>query len=383
LYKFRRHWKPKKVSESVQYSITASYNGTPSIGTEEQFGTAEWQFGGASATAGSTITPSAAETTWSSSNTRSLTGVGTTIDEHIIYCFMRVRFDITDKNTDAHIRYAEYSGRGTAKLKITTGKFKIIVTPTDNFTGRSRHRLGVGETATLDVESIPPGSTVTIVSGTATEPNPSGTGTIEVAGMSITAGDYAGAGTIKVKAEVNGQISTESLQLLIVEPTGVQFIERSEYRNTYDRVNPIPASMRGAAFCANTYVQPTDVSFQGLSFGEEGEGGKLGIEVKAERNGNLKDLLPELHPAWYESAEGGNISTGCRIGGINSLDEVGFKSWYISGNGNFVWDIPWSYQTSTMNSPKVFLNMLQQMRNIGDELSTVSKNGITVERTIF
>lgn len=168
----------KNVGGVVQYNITASYNGTPSVGTEEKAGAVEWQFGGANATAGCTITPSAAETTWKTSNTRSLTGTGTAEGEHLLSFNMRARFEITDKNTGAHIKYAEYSGRGTAKLKITAGKFKIVITPTDNFPGRSKYRLGIGEMATISLVSLSAGKTVTIVPGTTSNPNPSGTRSI-------------------------------------------------------------------------------------------------------------------------------------------------------------------------------------------------------------
>jgi hypothetical protein len=47
------------------------------------------------------------------------------------------------------------------------------------------------------------------------------------------------------------------------------------------------------------------------------------------------------------------------------------------GNGERIWDIPWSYRTSSMIQRKVFIQKMPQvMTNIGDKTSTISKNGI-------
>jgi hypothetical protein len=254
-----------------------------------------------------------------------LTGVGTTIDEYIIGFYMRVQFEITNKNTGTHIRYAQYSGRGSAKLKVTNGKFKIIIVPTDNFAGRSCHRLGVGETATISVESIPTGSTVTIVPGTSTEPNPSGTGRISVSGTSITAGDFVGNGTVKVKAKVNGTVTTETLQLIAVEPLGVRFEEYVPFRNkipSSTRMVPLSPNERGTMMYNKMFLNPTDVSFSSISVGED-------AIAPTEYNGTLIIYNPDgtkndgKHVSWSQNVGDGNLISGCRIGGNFSVEPSG------------------------------------------------------------
>jgi hypothetical protein len=77
---------------------------------------------------------------------------------------------------------------------------------------------------------------------------------------------------------------------------------------------PYPSNIRGAGFYADCYLQPADVSFKGISIGEEGVGGKLNMTVKATREGSLKNLTPELHSAWYWPAQSGNVNTECHVG---------------------------------------------------------------------
>jgi hypothetical protein len=104
--------------------------------------------------------------------------------------------------------------------------------------------------------------------------------------------------------------------------------------------------------------------------------------VESDHGGSLKDHSPLNHPAWYtKDVQGGSLDDGCRVGTRNYYDKVGFKCQNISGDGYFIWNIPWTYQVGVM-PPKVFTTLTQEMRNIGDKLSTASKNGITVERTI-
>ncbi len=139
------------------------------------------------------------------------------------------------------------------------------------------------------------------------------------------------------------------------------------------RYIPIHDGVRGAALVAEVYVNPTDVSFKGVSIGER--------TADPEWSGSLKDPLdPDQgrHTAWSAPAGSGNLSTGCYV----TDDNAGFEMNYNRpGDGIWIWDIPWFYQVGTYES-KVFTTIRQDMRNIGDKKSTVSKNGITVERTI-
>jgi len=282
----------------------------------------------------------------------------------------------------------KFPGQVTFRFKATTNNFRIVLLPQDNFDGRSLSALGVGETGEIKVESIGdtlPANIFPLQSFSssntiafAMSPNLT-TGT-----ATFTAGSVKGNTVITAKDKYGNE---ETYVIEVVEPQGVRFVEVLGARNT-DKGNSFPTEpdgsvLRGAQFYARMYLQPTDVSFNGVTIGEEGQGGKLNKEVKAIATGTLQLHNNLEHRAWYRTAGSGNILEGSRVAG---LDEVGFTAPNIPGHGKFTWNIPWSYQTKNMQNanilPKEFLTMIQECENIGNKLSTVSKNGITVSRTI-
>jgi hypothetical protein len=367
-----------KPNEEVQYTLTASYVRAQPLNageTEE----VEYQLTHVlSAPAGCTLTPAAPGlAAWNASDTRTITAKASAVGEYLLSFVMSVRIKVKNAG-GVVIRTDVYSGRGLAKLKVTDGKFKIELNFDDNFADRSLFRMGVGEGAVITASPMNVGD---VLSGITY----SGSGSISVSGNRITAGESGGSGTITVRASVVGsqETYTETLGVYVVEPAGVQFIRIGQ------GLLFLPTD-RGVSFLAALYLRPTDVSFRGVLIGEEGDyDGKTTLvdnniieRIKAERTGSLQNITHEYHLAWAMPGQSGNIYQGCRVGAnVNGGDLVGFKWYNIPGDGSYIWHaIPWTYQTGTMNLPKIFTTLIQDMRNIGNQKSTVSKNGVTAER---
>ncbi|MDR2437978.1 MAG: hypothetical protein LBE12_01235 [Planctomycetaceae bacterium] len=276
----------------------------------------------------------------------------------------RVRYT---PNPGISIYPPEYEWTAKANYKLNA-KFNIVLdfTPGDDFAGRSKTEMGVGEIADVQVIPInPPDTTINVTSITTS-------GAITNGGYRITAGNTAGAGTITVKATINGSWTeyTETLNVSVLEPTSIVFEEVVKWRNHLDPTTPIPNTLRGASIICKMFVQPKNVSFKGVSFGED-----FVVPTKCEGSLDTR-VTPVNHSSWTDVATAGNILTGCRIGGSDVYDHAIFMCPFL-GNGERIWDIPWSYKTSSMIQRKVFVQKMPQvMKNIGDKTSTISKNGI-------
>ncbi|MDR1477519.1 MAG: hypothetical protein LBJ00_01095 [Planctomycetaceae bacterium] len=370
-----------KPGVTAQYTVSGSYNGTPSLNTEEEAGTVEWQYGGGNITADATISPSAAETTWSASNTRTISTISNNLGEYILRIYLKVRIQIKNKTTGAHIRYIESTGRGSAKLKVTNGKFKIVLVFDDDFAGRSKTRMGVGEGATITVEAIDP------VGGTTTIESTSGTGNITVSGTSVTAGNFSGSGTITVTAKVNGKTATtETLGVTIVAPTGVrqEKIIPVDLHNgwTVPVTNP-DRKLYVSGYCSvgmrvASYLNPTDVSFHEIDVGEgtcEGTG-----------TGSLLFWTGNVHPRWKVGVSTGNIAQGCRVEGPNKgqqppYDFCSFATENVNiAAGTCTWNIPCEYHCNT-NINRPFAITIGKIVLDGKKGVTVSKAGNSVQHT--
>jgi hypothetical protein len=359
------------------YSATAGYNGQPTLHAEEKITATTWTYT-VSPVNDVTISP-----TSGSGSSASITAKSAEAGAYAITVTFEVKFTITKYKEDETVdstRTEEYTGSGSATLNVKDGKFKVFIKPDDNFPLYAgdmdgyRNKLGVGEDANIIVEKED-GSADTVTFDYAT---PACSPSITINGSAIVAGNNSGSEIIQVYAVVNGVTEgPESIGVTVVEPNGIKYKEILRYRNldfTSPNFPPISPSVRGACFIADMFVTPTDVSFIGVSVGED--------TCHSQREGSLENLPPEEHPSWYFDCTGGNMANGCRVGVIGNVDQVGFYSYLPGGDGLKIWDIPWSYKTATMTDRKVFLTIRQRMENIGDKKSVVTKNGITVTRTI-
>ncbi|MDR2756084.1 MAG: hypothetical protein LBC20_10280 [Planctomycetaceae bacterium] len=220
----------------------------------------------------------------------------------------------------------------TAKAKYELGgKFKIYLdfSQGDDFTGRSKTAMGIGEIADIQVVAFdPPGATVTITSV-------STSGAITNGGLRITAGNTAGIGTITVWAKVgNSSTSTkETLNVSVLEPTGVRQIKLRDVS--------VPTGTCGAGFEAASYLEPKNVSFHFITVGE-------GI-CYSTATGSIYPSRHEMaHSRWTASVSKGNSVEGCRVEGPNAgnppYDYIfGGEPNLSIGAGTFTWNIPWEY----------------------------------------
>ncbi|MDR2346835.1 MAG: hypothetical protein LBE18_12300 [Planctomycetaceae bacterium] len=363
---------------TTEITVTGSYNGVPSLNTEEEIGNVEWQYGGGYTTTGATINPSAAETTWSNSNTRVINVTGNDLGEYTLIFIMKVRIQIKNKNTGAFIRYVEASGQGSAKLKVTNGKFKIVLAFKDNFAGRSKTRMGVCEEATITVEAIDP------VGGTAKIISTDRTGNIKVSGTTVTAGDISGSGTIKVVASVNdGAAAEETLGVNVVAPIGVRQ-EKITPIAIGPWIAPVPnpdkklyvQGMCSVAMNTVSYLRPTDVSFYNTKVGE---GTCVGIGT-----GSQVPYSGLVHPSWKDDVSNGDILLGCSVKGPNPgpppYDFISDIQPVTVGVGTFTWNIPWEYSCNSGNNLS-FTTVIHQSVFDGNRGVKLSKAGNSVQHT--
>ena len=226
-----------------------------------------------------------------------------------------------------------------------------LLTPVDNFAGRSFTRFGVGEVINLDFFSIPPrpaadfGGLLWILGsggGTLTGATPAGTAT-------YTAPDTAD--TVRVDLTVASGVTAGRVvatrTISIVEPTAVRMVAVAGSAPGFG--GTIPAGTVGAGFQANVFVRPRDVSFQGVIFGE---GTVASVVTPAGSYQSGRHGV--VHPTnTFGPGHAGNATTGTPVSppvdNIRSVRGGASGSLFgmpTCGNGtsDFLWAIPWEYQ---------------------------------------
>jgi len=244
----------------------------------------------------------------------------------------------------------ETKGRGVFPLAVGT------LTARDNFAGRSSIRFGVGETIDLNFLSIPPrnaaefgGLQWVVISGgggpLVTPIPPDGTGTYTAPPTK---------GTVKLELQVAtgataGQVIS-SHTITIVEPSDVRMVAIA---GTFPRFGGwatpvIPAGTWGAGFQANVFLDPKDVSFQGVVFGE----GAVAPVV----SGSFLSVFGSHAVNTFGPAHGGNATTGTPVspppdGHALSRAPTGTAVGVpFCGDSDVNWAIPWEF--SVTGSPR-------------------------------
>jgi hypothetical protein len=260
----------------------------------------------------------------------------------------------------------EWTAKATYKLN---AKFNIVLdfTPGDDFEGRSKTAMGVGEIADIKVIPInPPDAEINITSITTSGK------ILRGSGIRVTADDTAGSGTITVKATVNDSTTeyTEILNVTVLEPTGVEMILQSEY-------NTMNGNLIRKGMCLKTYLKPTNVSFYQTKI----------IEDVCPATDATPNYQNASHPAWttgWASTSKGNITTGCLVEGPNipnppknllHWDFAGYFDKSIPLPGHYTWKIPWKFRVGS-GTPKTFTDVTQKF-NITYNNLTVEKFGIS------
>jgi hypothetical protein len=244
------------------------------------------------------------------------------------------------------------SGGGPANV------FAGVLTPQDNFAGRSIIRFGIAETINLDFSSSTTAAALgglqwSIVSGggTLTAPNPDGTGTYSAPTTTATV-------VIRI-AVVSGSSKGQhhDYSVTIVAPSGGYLVKSSNLAHTQGFIS--------VRFRAHIYLTPVDVSFARLKF-EEGTATAVATGFFASANGQLHSAGPLI------AVSGCNTTTGCTGGD----DQVGPDGWAPPfSTGDFVWHLPWQYQTPAGGALNMFTAVTHHQTADGNGLATIEKAG--------
>jgi len=230
-----------------------------------------------------------------------------------------------------------------------------VLTPRDNFARRSLTRFGVGEVVDLSFLSLParPAAdfgglewhlaagvgaltgVTNIGTGTYTAPAAAGNARLE---LRVAAGATAGR-----------VISTHLITIVI--PIRVNMTAVAGSAPTFGGWGnpPIAVGTWGAGFRANVFVDPKNVSFQGVVFNE-------GTATGVVTGSFLSSRAGLVHPvSVFGAGRGGNATTGTPVGPAGTQD--GIWTWggvspttilgmQFCGVSSFVWPIPWQFSVS-------------------------------------
>lgn len=269
---------------------------------------------------------------------------------------VRINVDAHGESTDfgpskTANRHAVVSTRsaGILPLPLVGG----ILTPLDNFTGRSTTRFGVGEVIRLSFFSLPPrpaadfgGLQWHLATGGGTLAGVTNVGT-----ATYTAPAVAGAVRLELRvatgATAGRVISSHAITIVI--PSGVNITEVPGTAPNFSPAGPIPAGTWGAGFQGNVFVDPKDVSFQGVVFGE---GTVAAVVTPA---GSFLSLWAGLaHPVnTFGPGHAGNATTGTPVSPPPDNIFSGSRGPAhrilgvpICGASDFLWAIPWEFSVA-------------------------------------
>ncbi|MER2555481.1 MAG: DUF4157 domain-containing protein [Thauera sp.] len=245
------------------------------------------------------------------------------------------------------------SAPGLLPLPLVSG----TLTARDNFAGRSVRRFGVGEVVDLDFISLPSrpatdfgglewrlvsgGGVLSAVTaaGTATYTAPAAAGPVQL-DLRVAAGATAGR-----------VVSTHAITIVI--PSAVNITEvpgtAPNFMLAGGVATTVTAGMWGAGFQGNVFVDPKDVSFQGVVFGE----GTV-ASVVTPAGSFLSPFAGLVHPAnTFGAAHGGNAATGTPVSPpvdnittgelAPAANPLGVP---VCGRSDFLWAIPWEFSVA-------------------------------------
>jgi hypothetical protein len=205
-----------------------------------------------------------------------------------------------------------------------------VLTPDDNFSGRSTTRFGIHEHITLGLSITPSGITATQVGGLRWQQN-SGSGTLLDATTngtgSYNVADSPGSATLQLKllgGPSTGQGPTKGIT--VVAPSGGYETGTNTWHVQY---------YWSVGFCGLIHIQPTDVSFLNIVFKED--------DVGAGASGWLGFLNGVGHSPGASSV----ITSGFSGSTVYFPDQVRTGAYggpgATYGAGTVSWAIPWKY----------------------------------------
>jgi len=238
-----------------------------------------------------------------------------------------------------------------------------VLTPQDNFSGRSTSRFGIAEVINLSFNAQTTAAALgglqwTIVSGGGSLSNAGtdGTGTYTAPGTAAT--------VVLRLAIVSGssQGQKKDYTLTIVTPSAGLLSKFTNVRHTQGYIS--------VGFEGHPYLEPTDVSFANLQFAE-------GAAI-ADATGYFASLNGELHDPTANPENIGSCDSviGCQVLATDTVDTLDDPPPF--SNGDFLWPIPWQYKAPE-GALTTFTTANQRMSAVATSstaaIATISKAG--------
>ena len=226
-----------------------------------------------------------------------------------------------------------------------------LLTARDNFAGRSIVRFGVGEIIDLSFFSFPArpaadfgGLEWHLISGGGTLAGVANDGT-----ATYTAPAVASAVVLELRvaagATAGSVVSTHSINVVV--PNGVRMVAVTGTAPSF--AGAVPVGTWGAGFQANVFIEPRDVSVQGVVFGE----GTV-VSVVTPAGSFLSPIAGRAHPVnTFGPGLAGNATTGTPVS--PPVDNI--QTWGLAptgtlfglptcGTSDFLWSIPWGFSVA-------------------------------------
>jgi hypothetical protein len=216
------------------------------------------------------------------------------------------------------------------------------LTARDNFTGRNTTKFGVGEIIDLSFVTSPSASAASL--GGLQWKLVSGGGTLT--GGTDGLGTYTAPGiaaTVVLRLEIasgRGAGIGQNITITVIPPSGAHLTKTSGIRHT--------TGYASVGFKGQPFLEPTDVSFSNILFGEGTVAG-VGTGFYSYLNGKV-----HAPTATFVVIVGCNVTTGCHTspGVVDTVDTgdcgpLGCSDGgpaHAFAAGDFKWPIPWQYQ---------------------------------------
>ncbi|MDR2440938.1 MAG: hypothetical protein LBE12_16380 [Planctomycetaceae bacterium] len=280
----------------------------------------------------------------------------------------------------------EYEWTAKASYKLNA-KFNIVLdfTPGDDFDGRSKTAMGVGEIADIQVVPVnPPDATINITSITTSGK------ILRGMGIRVTADNTAGPGTITVKATVNGSSTeyTETLSVTVLEPIGLVFFARPG--TGIKHIKGIASVGRKLQW----QLTPTNVSFYKVQTQEWGTNSNGTSEYQF--TGFLQEDHPLIHNpgSWiklqkckdtinnplYRKANITSHEDVCATIKPIPLDNNGNSA--LSQGGGYSLTLPWRYRVDDTGNPQILKTVISTATIEQNGRTTGNKDGVIFSKNL-
>ena len=252
-----------------------------------------------------------------------------------------------------------------------TSKVTPVLTPDDNFAGRSAVRFGVSELVRLSFTATPPATAQElgglrwgIASGGGAL---SGTAGNDGTGL-YTAGVTAGPVTLvlKVLSGTQAGATVATVTITVVKPTDAVMVQ---WPGTHLQHQQWTWSV---AFLGKIFLRPTDVSFKNIKFGEGA--------ATAKASGYLKKMDRAPHPVGQMVPVGaGNDANGPEVLATDTVGaDRGQELPPPYAVGDFLWPIPWLWKASIPSpgtTPAEFTRAFHHATADATGKATIEKKG--------